>query len=209
MEEVSAVVVVAIVACEIGFWVVLAAGLLARYLLHRPRTGAVLLVCVPLVDLALLALTVVDLRAGAEVQSAHGLAAVYLGFSVVFGHAMVRWADVRVAHRWGEGPAPEPLPAGGTARRLQHEWREFGSACLAAALSTALLLGAVALAPDRADVSPLLDWIGRLGGLLVVWLVGWPLWEEVRGRPSHRLRQRRRPSHRGAAAPRLRGWRAS
>lgn len=178
--------VVAIVACEMGFWVVLAAGLLARYLLHRPRTGAVLLFCVPLVDLALLALTVVDLRAGAEVESAHGLAAVYLGFSVVFGPAMVRWADVRVAHRWGKGPAPELLPAGGTPGRLQHEWRAFGSACLAATLSTALLLGAAALAPDHVDLSPLLGWIGRLGGVLVVWLVGWPLWEEVRGAVARR-----------------------
>ena len=44
-------VVAAIVACEIGFWVVLAAGLLTRYVLRRPRAGAALLVCVPLVDL--------------------------------------------------------------------------------------------------------------------------------------------------------------
>lgn len=172
--------VAAIVACEIGFWLVLAAGLLTRYALRKPRAGAVLLVCVPLVDLALLAFTVVDLRRGAEPELAHGLAAVYLGFSVAFGHAMVRWADVRVAHRFAGGPAPEPRPASGTPARVRREWREFGSACLAAAISTALLLGGAALAADRADTGELLAWIGRLGLALVVWLIGWPLWETTR-----------------------------
>ncbi len=179
-------VVAAIVACEIGFWVVLVAGLLTRYVLRRPRAGAALLVCVPLVDLALLAFTVVDLRRGAEPEFAHGLAAVYLGFSAAFGRAMVRWADVRVAHRFGEGPAPEPRPASGTPARVRREWREFGSACLAATLSTALLLGAAALTADQTDAAPLTAWIGRLALVLVVWLVGWPLWETARAMPAPR-----------------------
>lgn len=34
---------VIIVACEIGFWVLIGAGLTARYLLRRPRLGAGLL----------------------------------------------------------------------------------------------------------------------------------------------------------------------
>ena len=49
-------IIAAIVACEVGFWVVLAAGLLARYALRLPRLGGFLLLCVPLVDLALLGL---------------------------------------------------------------------------------------------------------------------------------------------------------
>ena len=54
-----------IVATEIGFWVVLGAGLAARYLLGRRRLGAVLLASVPLVDLVLLIATVLDLSGGA------------------------------------------------------------------------------------------------------------------------------------------------
>ncbi|MFD0533927.1 hypothetical protein ACFQY7_09240 [Actinomadura luteofluorescens] len=54
-----------IAGCEIGFWVLLAAGLLARYPLRLRRTGAALLLCVPLVDLVLLAATAIDLRGGA------------------------------------------------------------------------------------------------------------------------------------------------
>lgn len=167
-------VVAAIVACEIGFWVVLAAGLLTRYVLLRRRLGAALLVAVPLMDVALLGFTIADLRSGAEPGSAHGLAAVYLGFSVAFGHALVRGADARVAHRWAGGPAPTPKPAAGTRARLRREWRDFGLACVAVAISTALLLGAAALVGGRADTGPLLSWIGRLGMVLLVWFVGWP-----------------------------------
>ena len=172
--------VAAIVACEVGFWVVLAAGLTARYLLRWRRVGAALLVGVPLVDLALLVFTVVDLRRGGEPGTAHGLAAVYLGFSVAFGPSLVRWADVRVAHRWAGGPPPAPKAPGGTWPRARHEWREFGRACLAVALSVALLLGAIALVGDRGDTSALWSWMSRLGLVLVVWLIGWPVVETVR-----------------------------
>jgi hypothetical protein len=65
-----------IVAVEIAFWVLLAAGLTARYVLRLPRVGAALLIAVPLVDLVLLGATVIDLRGGATARVAHGLAAV-------------------------------------------------------------------------------------------------------------------------------------
>ena len=174
--------VAAIVACEVGFWVVLALGLGARYLLRWRRTGAVLLAAVPVVDLALLAFTVVDLRRGGEPGTAHGLAAVYLGFSVAFGHSLVRWADVRVAHRWAGGPPPQPKPAGGTAARARKEWQDFGRAAAAVAISSVLLLGAAALVGDRADTAPLLAWIARLGVVLAIWFATGPLVELVRRR---------------------------
>jgi hypothetical protein len=171
---------IAIAACEVGFWLVLAAGLVVRYALHRPRLGGALLVGVPLVDLALLVLTVVDLRRGSPVEAAHGLAAVYLGFSVVFGHAMVRAVDVRVAHRFRGGPAPNAKPASGTWARAHREWREFGRAALAAGLSVALLLGAIAMLGPNADAGPLWGWLPRLGLVLLIWLITGPLWDSVR-----------------------------
>ena len=105
-----------IVACEVGFWVVLLAGFTARYLLRRPRLGAALLVCVPLADLVLLVASALDLRyVGGQADLAHGLAAIYLGVSVAWGHSMVRWADARFAHRFAGGPRPrarsEPGPS--------------------------------------------------------------------------------------------------
>lgn len=107
--------IVLIVGCEIGFWVLLVSGLAARYLLRLRRLSNVLLVSVPLVDVVLLAASVADLRNGAAASPAHGLAAIYIGVSVGFGHQMVRWADQRFAHRFAGGPVPVKAPKTGPA----------------------------------------------------------------------------------------------
>ena len=46
------------------------------------------MVGVPLLDLVLLAATVLDLRAGSTATFVHGLAAAYIGFSVAFGRSI-------------------------------------------------------------------------------------------------------------------------
>lgn len=163
-----------IAACEIGFWVVLGAGLVARYLLRRPRLGGALLLCVPLIDLVLLVVTVVDLRRGATATFGHGLAAAYLGFSVAFGHSMVRWADQRFAHRFAGGPPPWRPPKGGWAR-IRYEWREWGKGMLAWAIACALLGAAILLVGDMDRTTELLAWIGRLSVAMVIWLI-FPVW---------------------------------
>ncbi|CND94986.1 Uncharacterised protein [Mycobacterium tuberculosis] len=162
-----------IAACEIGFWVVLAAGLLARYPLRLRRTGAVLLLCVPLLDLVLLAATAIDLRGGATAGTGHGLAAAYLGYSVVFGPGMVRWADERFAHRFAGGPPPRGRPRYGAAR-TRYEWREFGKAALATAIACALLAAMIVIVGDPDRTRALGAWAGRLGTVLAVWAV-WPV----------------------------------
>jgi hypothetical protein len=164
-----------IVACEIGFWVVLGAGLVARYLLRRRRLGAVLLVCVPLVDLVLLVATVLDLRRGASANFTHGLAAVYLGFSVAFGPSMVRWADQRFAYRFAGGPPPWKPPKRGP-ERVRYEWREWGKAVGAWAIACALLGLAVLLVDDAERTAELVGWIQRLTAAVVIWFVAFPLW---------------------------------
>jgi hypothetical protein len=131
--------IAAIVACEIGFWVLLAGGLAARYLLGARRLSTVLLICVPLVDVVLLALSVVDLRRGAEAGLGHGLAAVYIGVSLAFGHQMIRWADQRFAHRFAGGPPPVRPPRAGRAHAA-HERRQWVRHLLAY-LTAALVLG--------------------------------------------------------------------
>lgn len=115
---------IVILACEIGFWVLVAAGLTARYLLGRPRLGLVLLAGAPLVDLLLLAAATIDLRAGARAELPHALAAVYIGVSVAWGHRLIGWADSRVAHRFAGGPRPVRPPRTGPAHaaRERREW---------------------------------------------------------------------------------------
>lgn len=130
-----------IIACEVLFWVFLLAGLATRYLLRRPRLGAALLICAPLVDLILLVAVSLDLRAGAEPSLAHLLAAIYLGISVGYGHSMVRWADVRFAHRYADGPAPAPKPRRGSARAA-HERRQLARHVVAWAVGSGILVAA-------------------------------------------------------------------
>ncbi|MEW9531975.1 hypothetical protein [Microbispora sp. NPDC049125] len=68
-----------VIGCEIGFWVLLAAGLLLRYALRLRRASGMVLLCVPLVDVMLLVAAVVDMRSSATVATwQHGLAAAYL-----------------------------------------------------------------------------------------------------------------------------------
>jgi hypothetical protein len=162
-----------IVAAEIGFWVLLAAGLASRYLLGRRRLGAVLLASVPVVDLVLLVATVIDLRGGATADFTHGLAAAYIGFSVAFGHSLIRWADQRFAHRFAGGPPPWRPPRSGR-ERARYEWREFGKAVIAWSVSAALLLAAIALVADAGRTEELQAWIVRLTIVLAIWSI-WPI----------------------------------
>ncbi|GLZ09558.1 hypothetical protein Acsp03_70240 [Actinomadura sp. NBRC 104412] len=163
-----------IVACDIGFWVVLGAGLVARYLLGRRQLGAALLAGVPLIDLILLIASYLDLRAGATAGAEHGLAAVYIGFSVVFGPSTVRWADARFAHRWAGGPPPRRPPKTGKAA-VRYEWRQFGKACLTWVITCGLLLAIIVAIDDPDRTGDLWPWIRSMTVMLSVWVI-FPIW---------------------------------
>jgi hypothetical protein len=147
------VIVTLIIACEVAFWVLLAAGLAARYLLKMPRTGLALLLCEPLLEVVLFAVTAIDLKNGADPDWKHGVAAVYIGFTVGLGHSTIKWADACAAHRLAGGPRPPKPPRYGVAR-ARHEGRLWLRTLLAAAIACALLQGAVWYVGD-ADTSAL------------------------------------------------------
>lgn len=169
-----------IVGGEVAFWVVLVGGLVARYPLKRKKFSTVLLAAVPAIDLVVLVATVIDLASGTTPNLSHGLAAVYLGFSVVFGPSMVRWADVRFAHRFAGGPPPAPKLRGKA--KVRHEWREWYKCVLACVIAAVLLLAAIFLIGRPGQVAPLWDWLPRLGGLVGIWLFAGPLWTELFGK---------------------------
>ncbi|MGW8061457.1 hypothetical protein ACVV2G_04030 [Streptomyces ziwulingensis] len=147
-------VVALIIACEVGFWVLLALGLAARYLLERRRTSVVLLLCEPVLELVLFTVTAIDLRNGAEPGWEHGLAALYIGYTVAYGHYTIRWLDGHAAHRLAGGPPPAKPPRHGRAR-ARHEGRLWLRTLLGAAVACALLQGAVWYVGDEGDVSSL------------------------------------------------------
>ncbi|MFI8193144.1 hypothetical protein ACIF8T_30960 [Streptomyces sp. NPDC085946] len=172
-------IVALIAACEIGFWVLLVAGLAFRYLLRMPRTGLALLLCEPLLEVVLLVVTALDLKHGAEPDWAHGLAALYIGYTVGHGHRTVRWLDGHAAHRLGGGPPPPRPPRHGTAR-ARHEGRVWLGTLTAAAVATALLQIAVWYVDDPGRTGSLTDWMhlawraAGIHGLIALSYAVWP-----------------------------------
>ena len=169
----------AIVAGELGFWVFLLAGLVTRYPLRMRRFSTVVLFALPVIDLGVLVVSVVDLAGGATANVSHGLAAVYLGFSVVFGKPMVSWADTRFAHRFAGGPLPVKVTG---EAKINREWRDWGRCLLACAIAAALLLVAILVIHRSAQTGALWGWLPRLGGLSGAWLLFGPVYQEVFGR---------------------------
>lgn len=154
-----------IIGCEIAFWVFVLAGLTCRYIFRMRKLGAVLLYCTPLIDLVLIAAAVIDLRNGATADFTHSLAAIYIGVSIAWGHRMIRWADVRFAHRFAGGPKPLPKPKYG-AERARHELTGWLLHLLAFAIGAGLLYGMIVLAGDSVRTGTLQDTI-RIWSIIV------------------------------------------
>lgn len=167
-----------IIAAEVAFWVLLAAGLLVRYALKWRRTSAVILLLVPGVDLVLLTVSVFDMRAGATADITHGLAALYLGFSIVYAHRMITWADGHAAHRWGGAPPPKKAPKYGMAR-ARHEWIFALQGALAWALTVgfAYVMRWLVGAPERTQ--PMIDFAwscAKIPVILAIIAASYTIW---------------------------------
>lgn len=177
-------VLAAIVICEIAFWVVLAAGLAARYLLRWRRFSTLLLASTPVIDVVLLVLTFVDLSAGGEGSFLHGLSAFYIGFSVTHGPRTIAWADRWAAHRWDGAPRPASTRRYG-AEELAHQWREFRRTCVASAIAGAVLVAGLFVA-EPSETFWLIYWLITLVFVVLVWLVIGPVRSIRRpARPAH------------------------
>ncbi|MFJ2768007.1 hypothetical protein [Streptomyces sp. NPDC087300] len=150
-------IVTLIIICEVGFWVLLAAGLATRYLLRMPRLGVAILLCEPLLELVLLVVTALDLKNGADPSWKHGLAAVYIGYTVGHGHRTVQWLDGHAAHRFDGTPVPRP-PRYGKARAL-HEAKVWLGSVIGAAVASGLLLLAMWYVDDPGRTSSLEGWM--------------------------------------------------
>lgn len=164
-----------IIGCEIAFWVVLFVALCVRYLLKHAQLSKYLLWLLPVVDLALLAFTAMDLKSGTTAAFAHGLATAYVGFTVAFGSVMVAWADQKFAHRFAGGPAPAPNPKHGWPA-LRYELRLWVRCIAAWVIAVPLLFGLIYYVNDRARTVQLEAWFGIAAGCIFFWLLFGPLW---------------------------------
>ena len=163
----------AIIACEVGFWVLIALGLIARYPLNMPRTGKALLYCTPLVDLLLLTFVVFHLRSGAAPHLTHGIAALYIGFSIAFGHQLIDWADRQYRRRIRKETVPEPTRGAPMRRELE----SFARALVAAGIAAFILEVTILVASNPEAASTLRGWHKTLLIILGFWFLTGPLWQ--------------------------------
>ncbi|WP_416403588.1 hypothetical protein [Arthrobacter sp. LFS091] len=169
-------ILVAIVVCEVAFWLAILAGLTARYVLQRRRLGGALLLMAPLIDAVLLALVAVDLLGGATASWHHGLAAIYIGVSIAYGKRMVAWADAHFQHRFAGGPAPERLS--GTAYTVKC-WRDVLLTALAMTIAAATLGAVILLLNDAERTAALSEFFRMLGIIFAIdflWAVSYTIW---------------------------------
>jgi heme/copper-type cytochrome/quinol oxidase subunit 4 len=165
-----------IIACEIGFWAVIVLGLVARYIVKAKGLGLVLIALAPVIDLVLLTTTAMHLRSGADAEWAHGLAAVYIGFSIAYGPGIVRWADIHFSHRFANGP--EPIRLSGTDYTVAC-WKDVARTLLAAAISALVLVGLIWLVGNAAQTAALEHWypiLMAICGIEVIWAASYTIW---------------------------------
>lgn len=162
-----------IIACEVGFWVFVLAGLFFRYVLRQRKLGAALLFCTPVADLVLIIATVIDLSDGGRADFFHGLAAIYIGVTIAFGRGMINWADERFAYRFAGGPKPARTPKFG-AEHAKNERQGWLKHLLAWAIGISILTGMLVYVGDAEQTQALATIIKIWSTVLAVdFLVGY------------------------------------
>ena len=167
-----------IVGCEVAFWVVLLLSLVARYLLHRGALSQWLLLSLPVIDVLLLVFTGLDLSAGTTATFAHGLAAVYVGFTIAFGSIAVRWADAHFAHRFASGPVPLKAPTRGW-KAVRFDFELWLRCITAWVIALSLIAALIAYLGNDAATQPLQVWYKHGFGCVFFWFIFGPVWSLV------------------------------
>lgn len=168
-------ILLTIAICEVGFWVLVIGGLCLRYLARMRRASTITLALLPVLDIVLIAAVALDLHRGGDVEFAHRLAGIYLGWTVVFAHSTVAWLDVRFAHRFAGGPAPVKPPKTGP-QAYRNEIRGFVKWLCAAAIALVITYALAYTVADSEQAAALKTVIQPLGVITFFWFVTGPLW---------------------------------
>lgn len=165
-----------IIICEVGFWIILFSGIFVRYVLKLPKLGSYLLLCVPLLDVILFVATAYDLRSGTVAEFAHGLAAAYLGFTLVFGRSVMEWADKYFAYKYTGQDKPNQKYGWAYTK---YEWEQWFKGIMACGITSSLLYLAIIFVNNDTKTEALKDWLYILPSLIFFWFLFGPLWYSV------------------------------
>lgn len=155
-----------ILLAEVAFWVVISAGLVSRYIWKRQRLSIVLLALTPVIDLALLVLTAIDLRNGQVASVVHGIAAIYIGVSVAYGKTMIEWADEKF-HHWILKQSKEKEKLFGKAKGI-HELKMWIRHIIAYGMGSALLYGMIQYIGDSGNTDVFWQMIKYWGIIVLI-----------------------------------------
>lgn len=142
-----------IILAEVAFWVAIIAGLFARYIIKMPKLSLFFFFMTPLIDLALLLLTAIDLKNGEVATFMHGIAAIYIGISIAYGKTMIDLADEKF-RVWVLKMKEVRKPLTGTAKG-KREIKLFGKHVLAFVLGSILLRLMVTFVDDSDSTAAL------------------------------------------------------
>ncbi len=167
-----------IIACEAAFWLFLTLGLIIRYGLAREALSRSLLLSLPLLDVLLLGLTALDLRAGHQATTAHALATVYAGFTLAFGSVAIARLDRRFACWFARGPQPIPAPSEGWPA-VRYELVLWIRCIVAWIVAAGLLFGLLTWSGSSTLARMLPFWLGFAIASVGAWFIFGPLWSLV------------------------------
>ena len=155
-----------IILAEIAFWIVISAGLVSRYIWKRQRLSIVLFALTPVIDLALLILTAIDLQNGQAASVVHGIAAIYIGVSVAYGKTMIEWADEKF-HQWILKQPKEKELLFGKAKGI-HELKLWIRHIIAYVIGSALLYGMIQYIGESGDTGVFWQMIKYWGIIVLI-----------------------------------------
>ncbi|MBK3493897.1 hypothetical protein JFL43_03295 [Viridibacillus sp. YIM B01967] len=145
--------IVWIITAEIAFWIAIMAALFSRYILKKLKLSTFLFILVPLIDLALIVFTIMDLRNGAIASSAHGISAIYIGVSIAYGKTMITWADEKF-QVWFLKINLNKKPLTGVAKGMK-ELKLFGQHIIAYLLGSSMLWLMITIVGHQEDTTAL------------------------------------------------------
>ncbi|MFJ5765718.1 hypothetical protein ACIP9C_10145 [Lysinibacillus sp. NPDC093210] len=155
-----------IITAEIAFWIVILIGLVCRYRFKKPKLSILFFALTPVIDLLLVLLTAMDLRAGTPASISHGIAAVYIGVSIAYGKTMITWADEKF-QQWFLKLPVEKKRLTGLAKGI-HEIKMLGLHVIAYVISASLLYAMIVFIGQLTDTSSLLQVMKVWGIILII-----------------------------------------
>ncbi|MFJ7662673.1 hypothetical protein ACIQXW_09745 [Lysinibacillus sp. NPDC097162] len=155
-----------IITAEIAFWIVILIGLVCRYRFKKPKLSIIFFALTPVIDLLLVLLTAMDLRAGTPASISHGIAAVYIGVSIAYGKTMITWADEKF-QQWFLKLPIEKKRLTGLAKGI-HEIKMLGLHVIAYVISASLLYAMIVFIGELTDTSSLLQVMKVWGIILII-----------------------------------------